>query len=51
MPNVFCGVATLAVAGIFYIWRSYHDVIDQKRRILRERVTYMLWMMAKDVAE
>ena len=51
MHSIFCGVATLAVAGIFYTWRTYHDVIVQKQRKLRERVTYMLWVMAQSVPE
>ncbi len=51
MPNILCSVATLAVAGIFYTWRAYHDVLIQKQRLLRERVTYMLWVMSNGVTE
>ena len=51
MQTIFCGVASLAVAGIFYTWRTYHDVIVQKKRNLRERVTFMLWVMAQSVPE
>ncbi len=51
MPTVVCGAAALAVAGIFYTWRSYHDMIAHKQRTLRERVTYMLWVMANGVME
>ncbi|HWY87229.1 MAG TPA: hypothetical protein VNX28_10920 [Gemmataceae bacterium] len=46
MHTVFCGAASLAVAGIFYSWRMYQELMTQKRRTLRERVTYMLWVMA-----
>jgi hypothetical protein len=51
MHTMFCGVATLAVASIFYTWRRYQDILMQKQRTLRERVTYMLWVMANAVAE
>jgi len=51
MHTVVCGVAALAVAGIFYTWRSYQDIVALKQRTLRERVTYMLWVMANGVAE
>jgi hypothetical protein len=49
MQPVICGVATLAIAGIFYTFRSYQDMLIQKQRVLRERVTYMLWVMAGGV--
>jgi hypothetical protein len=51
MHTVVCGVAALAVAGIFYTWRSYHDMLMEKHRMLRERVAYMLWVMAKGVGD
>jgi hypothetical protein len=51
MPTFVCGVAALAVAGIFYTWRSYHDMMIHKQRTLRERVAYMLWVMATGVPE
>src|ERR1700681_1575375 len=51
MHTVVCGVAALAVAGIFYTWRSYQDMIALKQQTLRERVTYMLWIMANGVTE
>lgn len=35
---------TLAVVGIFYIYRMYMHWIWQKRCVLRERVAYMLWV-------
>jgi hypothetical protein len=46
MP-VFCsGVATLAVASIYYLWRAYEYVRQQQPRHLHERVAYMLWVIA-----
>lgn len=49
MQPVVYGVSTLAIATIFYIWRSYHEFMLRKDKILRERVTYMLWTMAQTV--
>jgi hypothetical protein len=40
------GVATLAVASIFYIYRGYAYALLRRQRVLRERVAYMLWVMA-----
>ena len=39
-----CCIAAMAVALIFYGWRAWWR---GRMRILRERVTYMLWIMAK----
>jgi hypothetical protein len=39
-------VAALAVAVIFYLWRAHHQVYLQRQQMLRERVAYMLWIMA-----
>ncbi len=41
-------VAALAVALIFYAWREYLQKL-RRRRLLKERVTYMLWVMADRV--
>jgi hypothetical protein len=49
MQAILCGLASLAVANIFYWYRSYLQ--DQTRRVrsLRERVAYMLWVAAGQV--
>jgi hypothetical protein len=39
---------TLAVAIIYCIWRRIYDAQLQRERTLRERVSYMLWIMAGD---
>ena len=46
MTIVVCAVAALAVAMLFYAWRSHHQKLEDRDRTLRERVTYMLWVMA-----
>lgn len=49
MQLLCSSIGTAAVATIFLIYNAYRDhlMIDLgKDRILRERVTYMLWVMA-----
>jgi hypothetical protein len=46
MNLVVCAASALSVAVLFYSWRSYHQQILLHRNKLRERVTYMLWVMA-----
>jgi hypothetical protein len=46
--HALCGsVAALAVASIYYTWRAYFYVHLQNERHLRERIAYMLWMVAQ----
>ena len=45
MPNIICGLAALSVATVFYAFRAYVDHLKARERTLRERVTYMLWVM------
>jgi hypothetical protein len=44
MNLILANLAALAVAGIYYAWRAYAQT--RKQRQLRERVAYMLWVMA-----
>ena len=46
MATVFCGLAAFAVASLFYTWRAYHEKCTTRQRTLRERVAFMLWVMA-----
>jgi hypothetical protein len=46
MNILLCSLATLAVAGLYYGWRGYDGALRQRQRTLRERVAYMLWVMA-----
>jgi hypothetical protein len=46
MSVVVCGVSALSVAMLFYSWRSYNQKNELRVKQLRERVTYMLWVMA-----
>lgn len=36
----------IAIAAIYYCWRSYLAAIERHRAIQRERVTWMLWVAA-----
>jgi hypothetical protein len=51
MEIVSCGLSALAIALIFYSWRDYNFGLLQRQRLLRERVTYMLWVMANGALE
>ena len=50
MNFVVCSVAALSVASLFYCWRAHDDKRKQRDKQLRERVTYMLWVMANSQA-
>lgn len=49
MPTIYCSIAALAVAGLYYSWRGYAHQLLYRQRVLRERVAYMLWVMANQV--
>lgn len=51
MNFVVCATSALAVASLFYVWRAYHQQIEHRDKMLRERVAYMLWVMANGVPE
>lgn len=50
MQTIVCNVSALAVASLFYYWRSYREGRVRHQRVLRERVAYMLWVMAGSVS-
>jgi hypothetical protein len=47
MQPIFANVAALAVALIFYTWKMFNSVQTRRRRVLCERVAYMLWVTAE----
>jgi hypothetical protein len=49
MQTIVCNVSALAVATLYYYWRTYRQSHEQRGQLLRERVTYMLWVMANTV--
>jgi hypothetical protein len=40
-----CNIACLAIAALYYTWRDGY-MSRKKRAHTRERVAYMLWVMA-----
>ena len=46
MLTICCNLAALMLACIYYSWRCYADKLTRRERTLRERVAYMLWVMA-----
>jgi hypothetical protein len=51
MNVVVYAASALSVAILFYGWRAYHEKMQSRNKQLRERVTYMLWVMANSVPE
>ncbi len=50
MEFITCGICSLAIALIFYFWRDFNEKYLCRQRLLRDRVTYMLWVMANAAA-
>ena len=46
MQALLCSVPTLAVSAIYCLWQFHGELLRQRNRVLRERVAYMLWVMA-----
>lgn len=47
LPLITSSLGALAVAAIFYTYRDFVQAqLAKRQRILRERMTYMLWVMA-----
>jgi hypothetical protein len=46
MQLFWANAAALTVALIFYTWRTYDQLRRRRGRLLRERVAYMLWVLA-----
>ncbi len=50
MNPLTSSMATLAVSAIFCLWKAYCQTHEQRTRMLRERVAYMLWVAADRAA-
>jgi hypothetical protein len=50
MQVVCCNVAALSIAMLYYVWRDRTSQTLHRRKALRERVTYMLWVAANQAA-
>ncbi len=51
MYPILANVAALAVAALFYLWRSHYEARRQRQRLQRQRVAYLLWVIAERVEE
>ena len=51
MSCIVCAVSAMSVALLYSTWRTHHDKIMQRQLQLRERVAYMLWVMANQMPE
>jgi len=40
---------TLTVTAIYYVWRAYSEIRLRQEITLRQRVSYMLWVMAAQI--
>ncbi len=49
MQPIVTNMAALVVAMLFYLWRAHHQTRQQHQRMRRERVAYMLWVMAEQI--
>ena len=50
MQALLCSVPTLAVSAIYCLWQFHGELLRQRNRVLRERVAYMLWVLAQQAA-
>ncbi len=46
MPLLVCSIALLAVTVIYLFWRSYLQACERRQCVLRERVAFLLWVVA-----
>ncbi|GIW82947.1 MAG: hypothetical protein KatS3mg105_4754 [Gemmatales bacterium] len=42
-------ISATAIATIYLIYGYYQNYLAHRRRILRERVAYMLWVAANEI--
>ncbi len=51
MNPLWSSVAVLTVSALYYAWKEFHFKTRNREEVLRERVAYMLWVMADQVEE
>ncbi len=49
MQLLFTSLPTLTVSLLYCAWNAYRGARRQRERKLRERVAYMLWIIATEV--
>ena len=51
MSVIVCAVTAMSVALIYSNWRTYQQKNQDRQKQLRQRVAYMLWVMANGTPE
>jgi hypothetical protein len=46
MNPIWCNLAAVAVGLLYCFWRTHRRQLGRKHQQIRERVAYMLWVMA-----
>jgi hypothetical protein len=46
MQPIVTNLTALAVAVLYYLWRAHYQTQQRRRRILCQRVAYLLWVVA-----
>jgi hypothetical protein len=50
MPAIALNLTALSIAAIYYLWRDGYHLRLIRKRILCERVAYLLWTSANHAA-
>ena len=51
MSVIVCAFAVMSVAIVYSNWRSHQQKAENCQKRLRNRVAYMLWVMANGMPE
>ena len=51
MDPMVSTLPTLMVTAVYYCWHVYRTEMRRRNRLLRERVTYMLWVISQRMDE
>jgi hypothetical protein len=49
MQLLVTNMTALAVATLYYLWRAHYQTQQRRRRLLCERVAYLLWTVAGQI--
>jgi hypothetical protein len=49
MQPIVTNMAALTVATLYYLWRAHYQTRQRRDRVLRQRVAYMLWVIAERI--
>ena len=50
MQIICCNAAALCIAVLYYTWRDTTAERHRRKKVLRERVAYMLWVASNSAA-